>query len=352
MNDVVLSFSPSVFNTTQFKNSVASGRAVKVILTVLLDENYDTGKYLATSSGLRGDDFFCRSGFEITAEVYVSGTYAYDMTKLAAPMTITYNYTNEWNSSTTSRSENNIKMAWYDRERIAHSYGGWDVLSSSLNTSANIVSAQSSYLSGIYLPVVTENSTTNNGGISPGGSTNSDPQMPAYAAEYIKSLQRLGIVPTTMKDFSVSITRQEFVAFLVRAVNAGSEPGFVNPFRDVDSNNEYYTEILAGADSGLVSGRTDDTFDPTGKITRQEIATFMARALAFKQLSQDSSLSGLSQLSDAAQISAWAKNSCAIAYNAKLISGRSEGGVTKFMPLAETTRAEAIVMISRLMNLN
>ena len=79
------------------------------------------------------------------------------------------------------------------------------------------------------------------------------------------------------------------------------------------------------------------------------MAALFTRALNQKQVEVSTDLTKLSQMKDAGQIAAWAKESCAGAVNAGLITGtENSAGQVVFSPKNNTTWAEAVVMLHRL----
>lgn len=79
------------------------------------------------------------------------------------------------------------------------------------------------------------------------------------------------------------------------------------------------------------------------------MAVFFARALEKKGYDMQSTITKLAAMRDYNSISAWAKVSCAVAVNSGIITGTgTTGGALLFTPHANTTWAEAVVMLERL----
>ncbi|UNK20733.1 discoidin domain-containing protein [Paenibacillus sp. N3/727] len=138
------------------------------------------------------------------------------------------------------------------------------------------------------------------------------------------------------------ISREEFVAMLVRALNLEGE-GSPLSFKDAKDIQSWARPAIAQAlQAGLVSGYEDQTFRPKAQISRSEMAAIIVRAMGI-------SLSDVKELTfkDAAQIPQWAQPYVAAAYQAGVIQGRSEH---IFAPEKLATRAEAIVMILRMLS--
>ena len=85
---------------------------------------------------------------------------------------------------------------------------------------------------------------------------------------------------------TTSVTRAQmatFVARALRASSAGLPPGRAGQFRDVPPGAPHADDIDALASAAVLSGRSDGTYDPGGVVTREQMATFLARA--FKRAS-------------------------------------------------------------------
>lgn len=92
---------------------------------------------------------------------------------------------------------------------------------------------------------------------------------------------------------------------------------------------------------GLISGYDDGTFRPDAPITRQELAVMVARAL-------DEADPGTVNFTDAEAIEDWAAVPVAQAAAMGIVTGFEDG---TFRPQETATRAQAAVMLSRLVSL-
>lgn len=97
------------------------------------------------------------------------------------------------------------------------------------------------------------------------------------------------------------------------------------------------------AERGLVSGYEDGSFRPNQRVTRAELAVLLSRAAGL-----EGGKAAASGFSDAALIPAWARAAAASANASGLLQGRDGG---RFAPAAQTTRAEAAVVLLRLLQL-
>ena len=83
---------------------------------------------------------------------------------------------------------------------------------------------------------------------------------------------------------SDSVTRGQMASFLARAFNLS--PASVDYFED-DSGNTHEDNINAIAEAGITLGFADGTFKPGVAVSRQQMATFLARALGLDPVPGD-----------------------------------------------------------------
>jgi len=146
-----------------------------------------------------------------------------------------------------------------------------------------------------------------------------------------------------------SVTRAQFAVLLTRTLGkSGLSP--VGRFKDVKSWAWYYQAVETAAGLGLVEGYGDSTFKPDARISRQEMTTMIVRAMVllkrFTVLDAAAVDAALAEFADAPAIGVWARESVAQAVKAGIVYGRT---VTTFQPAAESTRAESVVMLRRLL---
>jgi flagellar hook assembly protein FlgD len=145
------------------------------------------------------------------------------------------------------------------------------------------------------------------------------------------------------------ITRAEFAALIVRAL--GLDAGQARPhFTDVGENDWFSGAVGAAYNAGLISGFSDGYFRPSENVTREQAAVILRRASKAvdrdREFVEGGSEEALAQFADSGTISSWAKSS--VAFNARnsMLSGDGNG---MLHPKRETTRAEAAVMIYKLL---
>ncbi|WP_336787465.1 S-layer homology domain-containing protein [Paenibacillus sp. MMO-177] len=139
----------------------------------------------------------------------------------------------------------------------------------------------------------------------------------------------------------LSISRAEFVSILVRALGLTTEEAGKS-FADVPNGKWYSEPIRIASSLGVVNGLTDTTFGPNELVKRGEIATMVVRAFESSVKFEGEAKS----FSDVPEY--FATPFIAKASQAGIVRGAT---ATTFKPYANATRAEAVVMIQRALDL-
>lgn len=174
-----------------------------------------------------------------------------------------------------------------------------------------------------------------------------------WACADVEKLVGMGLVKgISATEFAPerNITRAEFAALLVRALDIKTGTQLTGKFADVAATEWYFSVVNAAAEAGLVSGYSAVTFGPNDPVTREQIAVMISRALTYNEnnTTDTSGNTNLQIFEDKQQISSWALDGVSTAVHQGIIKGRS---TTQFAPLEKATRAEAAVMILRMYNL-
>ncbi|MCZ8523409.1 MULTISPECIES: S-layer homology domain-containing protein [Paenibacillus] len=148
------------------------------------------------------------------------------------------------------------------------------------------------------------------------------------------------------------VTRAEFAALLVRALDLKpiAAPGYQG-FSDVPEDAWYAADVRTAAEAGLLQGVADHRFAPDAWITREQMAVLIWRANLYLREAarqQEATAEALQQFKDQGSISSWAEAAAAAAMEAGLIQGTA---ADTFEPQGSATRAQAAVMIKRLLQL-
>lgn len=117
--------------------------------------------------------------------------------------------------------------------------------------------------------------------------------------------------------------------------------GFNCMFDDVDKNLYYAPYIEWARQNNIVGGVGDNRFEPDRSVTRQEIAVIVARYLEYK--GKELKVETI-KYNDEAKIDSWAKDAVYKAGNAGIITGVGE----EFLPKDEATRAQAATILKRI----
>lgn len=134
-----------------------------------------------------------------------------------------------------------------------------------------------------------------------------------------------------------SITRAEFATVMSKFMELGEDSAAADKFSDVDG---HWAKGYIGAlySREIVNGVSDIGFAPDANITRQEIATILARAFRLTEKSAD-------VFADNASIAEWASD---FVYKTKAAGYMQGDENNNFNPIANATRAEVATIIYRL----
>ncbi|WP_339250308.1 S8 family serine peptidase [Paenibacillus sp. FSL P2-0136] len=143
-----------------------------------------------------------------------------------------------------------------------------------------------------------------------------------------------------------NLTRAEFTALLTRALGLRTDAGVT--FSDVKSTDWYAKDVAAASKSGLILGIGNGKFAPTQKVTRQELAVILDRALKLtgtelKAVANPS----FTTYSDSAKVAPYAKDSLQALTKAGIFA--SETGIA-FNPTAPATRETAAAALYELLS--
>ncbi len=168
-----------------------------------------------------------------------------------------------------------------------------------------------------------------------------------WAKDSIEGLAEAGVVAGRGNGIYApldKVTRAEFLQMLVKALSVTATDATCD-FPDVIAGEWYYDAVATGTTLGLASGYGNGYFGTTDLITRQDAAVMLNNA-AVKSGKELISINDGIDFADKADISDYAADDVDVLVKAGILSG-SDGN---FMPKANTTRAEAAVMIWKLMS--
>ena len=161
-----------------------------------------------------------------------------------------------------------------------------------------------------------------------------------------------GLSATTV-DPSGTCTRAQLVCILYRIQG---EPKVVEgyeldklraPFDDVPRGQWYTNAILWAKLTRIVNGTSATTFDPSGQITREQLAAILYRYTAKYAPDATGNAASLADYPDAGSVSAYARDAMAWAVGNGLISGLPHGKTDYLEPGGSATRAQVATILMR-----
>ncbi|WP_308636659.1 Ig-like domain-containing protein [Paenibacillus silvisoli] len=155
----------------------------------------------------------------------------------------------------------------------------------------------------------------------------------------------------TLSAFAPSgaITRGEFAMFIAKGLGLPGDRMAAGKFKDVNTATALAAYIGAASKAGIVTGLTDGSFKPNSPITREEMAAMMVRAASAAGVSivpKQTTAELLKKFTDKGKIASWTQGNVAKGVEAGIIGGMT---ANTFGPKNKATRAEAAVMIKRLL---
>ncbi|WP_181438758.1 S-layer homology domain-containing protein [Paenibacillus sambharensis] len=171
----------------------------------------------------------------------------------------------------------------------------------------------------------------------------------AWAKEAVEALAARGVVSGMGEgrfNPEGQVTRAEFITMLMNLFEL-TDPYSSTSLSDVKAGAWYYEEIATAYQLGIIGGRPDGSFGVNEAVTRQDMAVMAYKAARYAQLE----LRGQGEaaaFADAASISPYAEQAVKAMQTAGVINGMGNG---EFAPKAYATRAQAAVIIHKLLEL-
>ncbi len=168
-----------------------------------------------------------------------------------------------------------------------------------------------------------------------------------WAEETLENWMAQGLI-SGYADGSVmpdrEVTRAEFAKLLYGAL---LKNGYIeenegeSPFSDVTSVDWFFAPVCALYQNRIMTGKTAQTFEPSGKMTREAAATAIARAIG----AEDHFSNKVSEYSDADDVASYAEPYVAALTERGIMTGYGQNA--SLMPKKTITRAEAVTLIDR-----
>lgn len=158
---------------------------------------------------------------------------------------------------------------------------------------------------------------------------------------YIQGVSETEFAPNS------GLTRAMLVTILYRidgekaAANGGA-------FQDVAKGSWYEKAVNWASANGIVTGYSESVFAPDDPITRQQMAAVLWRYAKYKGIDVGANGTVMPEFEDLALVQSWATEAISWAYSRGIMKGQS---ATRLAPEGGATRAEAAVMLYRMMQL-
>ncbi|WP_201782161.1 S-layer homology domain-containing protein, partial [Paenibacillus xylanivorans] len=180
-----------------------------------------------------------------------------------------------------------------------------------------------------------------------------DLQSYSWAIKEVQNLYGKGII-SGMTDTRFSpqaeLTRAQFLQMIIKGIGEARLPDTsTSAPMDVKSDQWYSDSVRRGLEMGIVQGRADGSFAANERITREDMAVMLNRAIqVMKQNASaaDNSSSSSGEFSDNADIAAYAKQAVAAMQEQGLLKGMADGS---FAPKQHANRAQGAVAVARMM---
>ncbi|OCT15327.1 hypothetical protein A8709_14645 [Paenibacillus pectinilyticus] len=137
-------------------------------------------------------------------------------------------------------------------------------------------------------------------------------------------------------------TRAQFTALLVRALHVEKSAKLTSKFEDVQQEAWYAQDVAAASRAGLISGVTEQSFDPNAEMTREQMAILLVRAYEYVNGSYSSTKHNLEDFIDQSEVSTWALANMNKAIELGIISGSSNERLDPSSTALRMETAEAL----------
>lgn len=142
------------------------------------------------------------------------------------------------------------------------------------------------------------------------------------------------------------MTRAMLATVLARMAIADTSIYTAQVFDDVSMDTWYGPSVAWAFDKGIVRGLGNNSFNPDGFVTREEIAVMLSRFIKYTEIEMKSET--VSDFDDLNMANTWAVEAIAELQKYGIVTGRSGN---MFDPFAETTRGEISTMLYRLIKI-
>lgn len=146
-----------------------------------------------------------------------------------------------------------------------------------------------------------------------------------------------------------NVTRAEFAKMLTLALGIeNSGESSENKFEDVTASDWFCDAVAAAAQSGIVNGTSETSFEPYSFITREEMITMIYRGLINSGKAPTAILGGNVNFGDLDKVSSWSVEAVNNTAGLGIVNGDENG---MLMPQSSASRAEAAKIIANLLKI-
>ncbi|MEK4072271.1 glycosyl hydrolase 53 family protein [Paenibacillus sp. FSL M7-0656] len=144
------------------------------------------------------------------------------------------------------------------------------------------------------------------------------------------------------------LTRAQFLQMIIKGIGDARQPDpSISTPTDVKEGQWYTDSVRLGMEMEIIQGRADGSFGANERISREEMAVMLNRALKVVQREgATNSVQGNMVFVDNAEIAAYAKEAVASMQQLGLLNGMPDG---TFAPKETANRAQGAVAVARLM---
>ena len=139
------------------------------------------------------------------------------------------------------------------------------------------------------------------------------------------------------------VTRAQFVQMMMNLLDE-EEAGAECPYSDVAEDAWYFACVSKAAELGLIAFAEEDKFLPEQSITREEMASLLAKSMQTKGYDKEVFIKLNEDINDIFDLSDAYFEDVAFVVYYKIMTGMPDGG---FYPKGNTTRAQAAAVLTR-----
>ena len=177
-----------------------------------------------------------------------------------------------------------------------------------------------------------------------------------WAVEELKAAGEAGLVPdlTGNPGFQDAITREQFAELVAHAANViyGGDLFDMAEVEKVNFSDCDNEAVLMAASIGVVTGVGDGKFDPAQTTNREQIATMVARTIAYLNDKSNKKVApnagDIEKFTDKGQVSAWAVDGVGVLAANGIMAGTS---ATTLSPMESCTVEQSILLLYRVYQL-